>query len=178
GSVDRSQLHCCMHGVSTLAHELKLWKAKGKMTSLDLAAASGTASSFLVQQTRSPQFSPSQAAQFCLSLFAVQTPEAIASRSAAMDVVTQMVMAGEGGLMAAMTAIETYAALATSLATASVATEGTPMVQTEGAGLRQEESTSMDISTGEARQGEPSEVQIVLPPQSSKRPFESPLYRR
>ncbi|MFM7983037.1 MAG: hypothetical protein ACKPKO_27310, partial [Candidatus Fonsibacter sp.] len=27
GSVDRSQLHCCMNGTSTLAHELKLWKA-------------------------------------------------------------------------------------------------------------------------------------------------------
>ncbi|MFM7983651.1 MAG: hypothetical protein ACKPKO_30440, partial [Candidatus Fonsibacter sp.] len=61
GSVDRSHLHSCMNGASTLAHELKLWKAKGKMTSIDLAAASGAASSFFVQQTYSLQLSPSQA---------------------------------------------------------------------------------------------------------------------
>ena len=42
----------------------------------------------------------------------------------------------------------------------------------------------MNISPGESRQGEPrdvgrlSEEQIMLPPQPSKRPFESPLYRR
>ena len=36
GSIDRSQLHSCMSGTSTIAHELKLWKAKGKMTSIDL----------------------------------------------------------------------------------------------------------------------------------------------
>ncbi|MFM7983436.1 MAG: hypothetical protein ACKPKO_29340, partial [Candidatus Fonsibacter sp.] len=76
GSVDRSQLHCCMNGESTLAHELKLWQAKGKMTSIDLAAASGTASSFLVQYSCNPQFSPAQAAQFGLSHFTVQSLEA------------------------------------------------------------------------------------------------------
>ncbi|MFM7989939.1 MAG: hypothetical protein ACKPKO_62560, partial [Candidatus Fonsibacter sp.] len=95
-----------------------------------------------------------------------------------MDAMTQMVLAGEGGLMAAMVAIENDASLAASLATASVAATGTPIVQTGGAEIRQEEGTSMDISSGEARQGEPSEDQVVLPPQPSKRPFESPLYRR
>ncbi|MFM7981406.1 MAG: hypothetical protein ACKPKO_19030, partial [Candidatus Fonsibacter sp.] len=103
------------------------------MTSIDLAAASGTASSFLVQHSRSPQFSPSQAAQFWLSLFTVQSLEAMASPSEAMDAVTRMVMAGEGGLVAAMSAIASDAALATSLATADVAAAETPMIQTEGA---------------------------------------------
>ena len=30
GSVDRSQLHSCTSGTSIIAHELKVWKAKGK----------------------------------------------------------------------------------------------------------------------------------------------------
>jgi hypothetical protein len=34
GSVDRSQLHSCMSGTSIIAHELKLWRAKGKMNSM------------------------------------------------------------------------------------------------------------------------------------------------
>jgi len=101
-----------------------------------------------------------------------------APASTAMDAITQMVLAGEGGLMAAVVTIENDAALATSLAVASVPPVGTPMVQTEGAGIRQDESIPMDIRPGEPRQGEPSDGQITLPPQPSKRPFESPLYRR
>ena len=38
GSVDRTQLHSCMNGTSTIEHELKIWRAKGKMTSIDLSA--------------------------------------------------------------------------------------------------------------------------------------------
>ena len=56
--------------------------------------------------------------------------------STAMYAMTQMVMAGEGGVMAAMVTFENDVALATALAAAS----GTPMVQTEEAGIRQDES--------------------------------------
>ena len=115
--------------------------------------------------------------------------------STAMDAMTQMVMAGEGGLMAAVVTFENDVNLATALAAASVPQVGTPMVRTrrqrqqhEEAGIRQDESilqvTPMNISLGESRQGEPMDVgrlgegQLTLPPQPSKRPFESPLYRR
>ena len=36
----------------------------------------------------------------------------------------------------------------------------------------------VDFGPRETRQGEPSDSHINLPPQPSKRPFESPLYRR
>ncbi|MFM7981949.1 MAG: hypothetical protein ACKPKO_21780, partial [Candidatus Fonsibacter sp.] len=112
-------------------------------------------------------------------LIYVKLCEAMAAPSAtAMDAMTQMVLAGEGGLMAAMVAIENDAALAASLATSSVPTAGIPIVHAEGTGIRQDEGNLMEISLGETRQGEPSEEQTVLPPQPSKRPFESPLYRR
>ena len=136
GSIDRSQLHSCMSGTSTIAHELKLWKAKGQMTSIDIAAVSGTSSFFtLVTSCRSRQ------PTFCLSPMAEPV-------STAMDAMTQMVMAGEGGLMAAVVTFENDVNLATALAAASVPQVGTPMVRTrrqrqqqhEEAGIRQDES--------------------------------------
>ena len=98
--------------------------------------------------------------------------------SVAMDAMTQLVLAGEGGLMAAMVAIENDETLAAALAAANVSALGTPAIRSDVSGIRQDESTSLEISLGEARQGEPSSSQITLPPQLSKRPFESPLYRR
>ena len=65
--------------------------------------------------------------------------------------------------MAAMVAIENDAALAASLAVASVPPVGTHMVQTEGAGIRQDESIPMDIRPGEPRQVEPGDGQITWP---------------
>ncbi|MFM7980500.1 MAG: hypothetical protein ACKPKO_14400 [Candidatus Fonsibacter sp.] len=95
--------------------------------------------------------------------------------SAAMDAMTQLVLAGEGGLMQAMVAIENDETLAAALAAAD---PGIPAIQSGAVGIRQDESVPMDIEPGEARQGEPSGSQNTLPPQPSKRPFESPLYRR
>ena len=95
--------------------------------------------------------------------------------SAAMDAMTQLVLAGEWGLMQAMVAIESDEALAAALAAADA---GTPAIQPGVTGIRQDESASMEVEPGEARQGEPSGSQMTLPPQPSKRPFESPLYRR
>ena len=39
GIIDRSQVHACTHGPSIVAPELTLWKAKGKMTRIELASA-------------------------------------------------------------------------------------------------------------------------------------------
>ena len=44
GVVDRSLLHECMTGTSAIRHEVKLWRAKGNMYSIDLASASAAAS--------------------------------------------------------------------------------------------------------------------------------------
>ena len=44
GAVDRSLLHECMSGTSAIRHEVKLWQAKGKMHSIDLASASAASS--------------------------------------------------------------------------------------------------------------------------------------
>ena len=166
GSIDKSQLHSCMSGTSTIAHELKLWKANGKMRSIDLAAVSGAASFFTVVTSclsRQPNFTCHSPSRPACQLSAVMAAPA----STAMDAMTQMVLAGEGGLMAAMVAIENDAALAASLAVASVPPVGTHMVQTEGAGIRQDESIPMDIRPGEPRQGEPGDGQITLPPITS-----------
>ena len=43
GAVDRQQLHTCMSGTNEIGHEVKLWKAKGKMHSVDLASAVSSA---------------------------------------------------------------------------------------------------------------------------------------
>ena len=96
-----------------------------------------------------------------------------------MDAMAQLVMAGEGGFMKAIVSFENDKNLAASLAAASDAPKGKPRVT----GTRQGESSlitapMVDIGPGETRQGEPSDSQITLPPQPSKRPFESPLYRR
>ena len=44
GAVDRSLLRECTSGASAIRHEVKLWRAKGKMHSIDLASASAAAS--------------------------------------------------------------------------------------------------------------------------------------
>jgi hypothetical protein len=38
-AADRHQRHTCLIGTSEIGHEIKLWKAKGKMHSVDLASA-------------------------------------------------------------------------------------------------------------------------------------------
>ena len=91
--------------------------------------------------------------------------------SVAMDAMTQLVLAGEGGLMAAMVAIENDETLAAALAAANASALGTPAIRSEVAGMRQDESTSMEIDPEEARQGEPSSSQITLPPQLFKTPI-------
>jgi hypothetical protein len=101
------------------------------------------------------------------------------SMSRTVDAMSQLVMAGEGGLMKATVAFENDKTLAATLAAAGEVPKGKPRVT----GTRQGESSlitapMVDISPGETRQGEPSDNQITLPPQPSKRPFESPLYHR
>ena len=124
GSVDRSQLHSCMSGTSIIAHELKLWKAKGKMTSIDLAAASGSARSLSLETLCDPS-QPS----LCLSPMAD-------SMSRTVDAMAQLVMAGEGGRTQAIVTFENDKNLAAALAAAGEVPKGKSRV----AGTRQGES--------------------------------------
>jgi hypothetical protein len=131
GAVDRQQLHTYMSGTNEIGHEVKPWKAKGNMHSVDLASAVSSApvDSALVCSTVAS----------AVSLFV--TVEMMASGSASMEVSTPPLP---------------------------------PPAEAPGGSRQGEAEGGAIVRPGETRQGEAG----GLGPNSDRRPFESPLYRR
>ena len=131
GAADRQQLHTCMSGTNEIGHEVKLWKAKGNMHSVDLR----------ISRFQRPSGLSPRAQHRCPRGFSLFTVETMAAGSASMEVSTPP------------------------LPPPAEALGGSRQGEAEGGAV---------TSPGGARQGETG----GLGPNSDRRPFESPLYRR
>ena len=75
GSIDRRQLHTCMNGTNVINHEIKLWTAKGKLHSIDLASAPAAISSALIfHSLQVHSFSSSPSERMASAISAEQVP--------------------------------------------------------------------------------------------------------